>query len=229
MMKKYNWSGGAVSMHINKKRKVVADDDEDDDDDIEEQKTPNIIINRAPTTQGISIMANHIYFNKDIDHITAFNLNTALRGLEFKLKKEAMVYNVDPQPIYLHLTTNGGVIHAAFSIIDCMNSLSVPVYTVVDGFVASAGTLISVNGKKRYIGKNAYILIHELRSGVWGKMSYLEDEFSNFKKLQEHLTNIYVEKTSLTEKKLKNVLKKDVEWNAEEAIEFGIADEYYGN
>ena len=194
-----------------------------------EQKTPNIIINRNPSTSGINVMGNHIYFNKDIDHISASNLNTALRELEFKLKKEFMAFNIDPVPIYLHLTTNGGVIHAAFSVVDCMNSLSLPVYTVVDGYVASAGTLISVSGKKRYIGKNAYILIHELSSGVWGKMSYLEDEYLNFKKLQDHLTNIYVDKTSLTEKKLTKILKKDIEWNAEEAIEYGLADEYYNN
>ena len=223
---KYNWAAPSCK-YINKKRKVVNEDDEDEEDD--EQKTPNIIINRDTPTTGINIMGNHIYFNKDIDHTTAFNLNNTLRNLELKLKKGFMNFNIDPVPIYLHLTTNGGVIHAAFSIIDCMNSLSVPVYTVVDGYVASAGTLISVSGKKRYICKNAYILIHELRSGVWGKMSYLEDEFFNFKKVQDHLTNVYVEKTSLTEKKLNKILKKDIEWNAEEAINNGIADEYYSN
>ena len=225
MSKKYNWSSSA----INKKRKIVNDDDDDEDDNEEEQKLPNIIINKTPSASGINIMANHIYFNKDIDHNTAFTLNNIMRDLDLKLKKNVMMYNTEPVPIYLHLTTNGGVIHAAFSIIDCMNSLSVPVYTVVDGYVASAGTLISVSGKKRYIGKNAYILIHELRSGVWGKMSYLEDEFFNFKKVQDHLTNIYIEKTSLTEKKLAKILKKDIEWNAEEAINYGLADEYYGN
>jgi len=222
MSKKYNWSSAV----INKKRKASDDDDDDEED---EQKTPNIIINRTPSTSGIHVMGNHIYFNRDIDHTSASNLNTALRDLELKLKKEFLSFNIDPVPIYLHLTTNGGVIHAAFSVVDCMNSLSLPVYTVVDGYVASAGTLISVSGKKRYIGKNAYILIHELSSGIWGKMSYLEDEYLNFKKLQEHLTNIYVEKTSLTEKKLTKILKKDIDWNAEEAIEYGLADEYYNN
>jgi ATP-dependent protease ClpP protease subunit len=223
MSKKYNW--GCV---LNKKRKAVCEDEDDEEDD-DDSKKPNIIIARTPVISGINIMANHIYFNKDIDHTTAFNLNMALRGLELKIKKDSLNLNIEPQPIYLHLTTNGGVIHAAFSIIDCMNSLTIPIYTVVDGYVASAGTLISVFGNKRYIGKNAYILIHELRSGVWGKMSYLEDEFFNFKKVQEHLTNIYIEKTSLTENKLNKILKKDIEWNSEEAIKYGLADEYYGS
>jgi ATP-dependent protease ClpP protease subunit len=108
-----------------------------------------------------------------------------------------------------------------------MNSLSLPVYTVIDGFVASAGTIISVCGTKRYMGKNAYMLIHELRSGVWGKMSYIEEEYGNFKKVHEHLMDIYVDKTSLTAKKLTKILKKDIEWNVEEAINLGLVDDIY--
>lgn len=49
-----------------------------------------------------------------------------------------------------------------------MSELTIPIYTVIDGYVASVGTLISVCGNKIYIGKNAYMLIRELRSGVWG-------------------------------------------------------------
>ncbi len=108
-----------------------------------------------------------------------------------------------------------------------MNSISLPIYTVIEGYVASAGTLISVSGEKRYISKNAYVLIHELRSGFWGKMSEMEEEMTNIKKIQEHLINIYLNKTSLKKKKLNRILKKDIEWNAEEAIEFGIVDEIY--
>jgi ATP-dependent protease ClpP protease subunit len=175
------------------------------------------------SSNSISSFSNHIYFNDDINYNTAFKLNNALRLMETKLKS----LNIDNIPIYLHLTTNGGIIHSAFSIIDCMNSITLPIYTVIEGFVASAGTLISVNGEKRYIGKNAYVLIHELRSGVWGKMSEMEEEMTNIKKIQEHLINIYLEKTKIKRKKLNKILKKDIEWNADEAIEFGIADEIY--
>ena len=58
-------------------------------------------------------------------------------------------------------------------------------------------------------------------------MTYIEEEIGNFKKVQEHLMDIYVDKTSLTQKKLIKILKKDVEWNAEEAINFGLVDDIY--
>lgn len=223
-MNKYKWSSSFICN--NKKRKVSTTANDEDDDDETDANIPNIIINKQ-ISNSIYSNSNHIYFNTDIDSTSAFNLNKELRSMEVKLKTMSISLGIEPLPIYIHLTTNGGSIHAAFSIIDCMNSISLPVHTVIDGYVASAGTLISVCGNKRYICKNAYILIHELRSGVWGKMTYLEEELSNFKKVQEHLTNIYIEKTSFTKKKLDKILKKDIEWNAEEAISFGIVDEYY--
>ena len=199
---------------VGKKRKHRSD--EEYEDDFETKPSMNIY------TQN-----NHIYFTEDIDSNTAFNLNKELRNLDVKLRMDAISTNTDPMPIYLHLTTDGGYIHSAFSIIDCMQSLKVPVYTVIDGFVASAGTLISVYGDKRYIRENAYILIHELRSGFWGKMTYLDEEHQNCKKLQEHLTKTYLEKTKLTKNRVVTILKKDLQFNAEEALDMGMVDEIY--
>jgi ATP-dependent Clp protease protease subunit len=173
--------------------------------------------------------ANHIYFNNDIDDDTAFALNKELRSLENKLLHSALNFNVNAEsvPIYLHITTNGGSIYSAFSIIDCMNGLRVPVYTVCDGFVASAGTLISISGKKRFIQPNAYMLLHQLSSGVWGKMAEIEDEFENLKKLMDHLIKHYVENTKITAKTLEKQLKHDVTWNVEECLKRGIIDAVY--
>lgn len=205
-MNKYEWNSSNKKIKLSSNEELLNND--------EPSNTSNITIYS---------FSNHIYFNDDINNNTSFKLNNALRLMESKLKS----LNIDNIPIYLHLTTNGGLIHAAFSIIDCMNSISLPIYTVIEGYVASAGTLISVSGEKRYISKNAYVLIHELRSGFWGKMSEMEEEMTNIKKIQEHLINIYLNKTSLKKKKLNRILKKDIEWNAEEAIEFGIVDEIY--
>ena len=119
---------------------------------------------------------SHIYFNNDINADTAFELNKELREVENKIKLLTLTLGIEKQPIYLHLTTNGGIIYSAMSIIDCIKSLSVPVYTVIDGYVASAGTLISLAGEKRYMCENAYMLIHELRSGMWGKMTEIADD-----------------------------------------------------
>jgi ATP-dependent protease ClpP protease subunit len=169
----------------------------------------------------------HIYFNNDINPDTAFELNKELRQVENKINMLSISLGIDKQPIYLHLTTDGGVIYSAMSIIDCIKSLSVPVYTVIDGFVASAGTLIALAGEKRYMCENAYMLIHELRSGFWGKMTDISEEYCNLKRLMKHIIKLYVNTTNLTKSELTEILKKDVNWNLNDCIAKGLVHEKY--
>jgi ATP-dependent protease ClpP protease subunit len=169
---------------------------------------------------------NHLYFSGDITSKSSFSLCKNLRILANGLKIDAIDKNITPE-IYLHITTDGGCISSAFSIIDCMEGLSIPVNTVIDGSVSSAGTLISIHGKKRYICKNSYVLIHELRSGCWGKLAYIDDTYKNCIKIQEHINNFYLTKTQIGKKMLKDLLVKDLQFNAEECIKMGIVDQIY--
>ena len=201
-------------MYTSKKRKYTCNDEEEEETEVSEK--------------NIYIINNHLYFSADITPKTSFTLCKYLRTLEIKLKMEAisMCSNIIPE-IYLHITTNGGCIYSAFSIIDCFNSLSIPVNTVIDSNVSSAGTIISIHGHKRYICNNSYVLIHELRSGCWGKLAYIDDTYKNCLKIQEHINQIYLDKTKINKKYLKEILVKDLELNADECIRMGIADEIY--
>jgi ATP-dependent protease ClpP protease subunit len=180
----------------------------------------------GPDKTNIYVMNNHIYFSADITPKTAFLLCKYLRGLETSLKIDAITIGIKPE-IYLHITTDGGCVSSAFSIIDCMEGLSIPVNTVIDSNVSSAGTIISIHGAKRYVCKNSYVLVHELRSGCWGKLAFIDDTYKNCVKLQEHINNMYLTKTKINKKMLKDLLVKDLQFNANECINMGIADEIY--
>jgi ATP-dependent protease ClpP protease subunit len=213
MASKYIYSANAVNSI--KKRKYTCEEEEAEETEVPEK--------------NIYIINNHLYFSADITPKTAFTLCKYLRSLEIKLKMDCIsmgAYGGKPE-IYLHLTTNGGCIYSAFSIIDCFKSLSIPVNTVIDSNVSSAGTIISIHGHKRYICNNSYVLIHELRSGCWGKLAYIDDTYKNCLKIQEHINQIYLDKTKITKKYLKEILVKDLELNADECIHMGIADEIY--
>ena len=216
---------GAAPVATKKTRPVAKNDSEEEDDDM-----PNLplILQAAAAGAMLYHQSNHVYFNNDITDSSAFALCKELRVVQNKLNMihSQIDFGTD-MPIFLHLTTNGGSIHAAFTVIDCIRSLKAPVYTVIDGFVASAGTLISLAGEKRFIQPNAYTLVHQLSSGVWGKMAEIDDTYSNLKKLMEHITSYYLQKTKLSAKTLKVVLSKDVQWNAEETIAKGLADGIY--
>ena len=175
---------------------------------------------------NIYVNYNHIYFTGDITKKSAFNLCKNIRLLESELRIEEVEKNVNNE-MFLHITTDGGCISSAFSIIDCMESSRIPVNTVIDGSVSSAGTLISIHGKKRFVCKNSYVLIHELRSGCWGKLAYIDDTYKNCIKIQEHINMFYLTKTKINKKMLKDLLVKDLQFNANECINMGVADSIY--
>lgn len=193
----------------------------------EEEGAPMPFIFPKPVSNNLFTQHNHIYFNDDVTNETMFALNRELRTLDDKLAVISMIHRIPYMPIYLHLTTDGGMIHSAFTVVDCINGLRCPVYTVVEGFVASAGTLLSLAGEKRYIQPNAYMLFHELRSGFWGKMSDIDQEYMNLRKVMDHLIQYYTEKTPINSKQLEKLLSKDSIWNAQECMEKGVVQEVY--
>jgi ATP-dependent Clp protease protease subunit len=169
---------------------------------------------------------NHVYFYSEIDRTTIFKLLGAIREAEeycvlnsYKLRVEI--------PIYLHINSNGGTISDAFAAIDAILSCRVPVYSIIEGATASAGTLISVVCKKRYICPNAYMLIHELRSEVWGKMSEIEEEYKNLKKTMRHIIKIYTAHSNLSKSELKEMLKGDLWMSADTCLEYRLVDELW--
>lgn len=225
MLKKTYWGS---SKKNNKRKRESTNDSSDSDESTSDSnitKMPIIISKSGSNTLYSNF--NHIYFNNDITTDSAFELNKELRAVESKIKTLSVSLGIKTEPIYLHLTTDGGLIYSALSIIDCIKNLTLPVYTVIDGFVASAGTLISLAGEKRFMNKNAYMLIHELRGGMWGKMTEVDEEYLNLKKLMKHISRIYTKKTNIDKNEIENILKKDVIWNLRDCIKNGLVDEVY--
>jgi ATP-dependent protease ClpP protease subunit len=180
---------------------------------------------RRDSDANTYVIDNNIYFQDDITQDSISQLNKEIRLLQNDLLALSSNYEIDPPVIKLHITSYGGLIHAAFSAIDCIKASKIPIHTIVDGYAASAATLISICGDKRYINKNASMLIHQLRSGVWGKMSEIEDDYENLKKMHEQIKNIYEEHTLLKKKDITNILKHDLDWSAQECLDKGLVDE----
>lgn len=217
-------SGGISKKRSKKCNKSAVSVKADDDDDNDAPAIPFPLIMGGKGQTSVYSSHNCIFFQDDITMDSVFALNKELRAVADKLVVIGTIHKTAPPPIWLHLTTNGGDIYAAFSVIDCIRNLGVPVYTVVDGFVASAGTLISVVGERRFIMPNAYMLLHELRSNMWGKFSDINDEMTNLQKIMQHITQIYGEHTSIPARQLEKILKKDLIWNATECMKHGVVD-----
>lgn len=72
-------------------------------------------------------------------------------------------------PIYLYINSPGGSVIDGMAIVDTMNFISAPVYTIVTGMAASMGSVILSAGTKRYALPNAKVLVHPMSGGTQGR------------------------------------------------------------
>ena len=72
-------------------------------------------------------------------------------------------------------------------------------------------------------------MIHSVAGGQWGPIHNLENEMEEIRWLQQQYTKAIVSETNMSERYLKKLLnrKVNVYLSAEEAVEYGIADEIY--
>jgi ATP-dependent Clp protease protease subunit len=199
--------------------------EEEEEEEEERFDLAELFSRSRPSQSTCYTMNNHIYFNDDITMESVTVLNRSIRELQNDLIILGIKNDIEPPPIKLHLTTYGGLVYAAFSVIACIKSSKIPVHTIIDGYAASAGTLISVCGARRYIHRHSSMMIHELSAGMWGRMSVMEEKMEDLKKMMDKLKEIYTTHTKLTVKKLDKILKKDSDWYAEECLANGLVDE----
>lgn len=169
---------------------------------------------------------NIIYFYAGVDLKENFKLNKEISTIGRQMEMVAVKLGMDvPPPIHLKINSYGGSVFAAFGSIDYIMRSKTPVYTYVDGCAASAGTIMSVCGAKRFMGENAYMLIHQLSSGMWGKYQELQDDMKNSDNLMKRIKEIYEAKTKIPKSKMDDLLKHDLWWDAKTCLKYGLVDE----
>ena len=172
----------------------------------------------------VEVQDNMIMFYGEVNERNNKTLNKVLRGLDKDLQTVKVKYGVEV-PIKLYISSYGGSIFSAFSTVDTILTLRTPVHTYIDGSAASAATLISVVGEKRYMHKNSFMLIHQLSSVVWGKYEEFKDEMENLDMLMTRIKEIYREHCTIPKKELTSILKHDLWLDSTKCIKWGLADE----
>lgn len=188
---------------------------------MENNEKTNIYMN-ATDKERHSQLSLHFYGS--VTEESCLELTQAL----FALDKQAQHQKVDnPQMnpfIELHIQSPGGSLMPAFYVCDVIKQIDTPVYTYVDGFVASAASLISVCGQKRYITKYSSMLIHQLKGATSGKYSEIKDELSNLNVFMEKVIEIYMINSNLNRTLLEDLLSTDIWLDSDTCLKYGLVD-----
>jgi len=183
--------------------------------------------NATPLT--VESVDNHVYFYADVDSDRCLAAMKTIHEIDNRLRNERLSRSLPDSyphtPIWLHIHSYGGSLFAGLGIADRLKTVATPIYSIVEGVCASAGTLISMACSRRYITPNSFMLIHQLRSFMWGTHEEFKDELVVQEKAMDMLVEFYKAHSSLKRKKIREMLKRDTWLNARECLEYGMVDE----
>ena len=136
-------------------------------------------------------------------------------------------------PIIMYINSPGGSVSDGLMVVDTMNYITSPVYTVVIGLAASMGTIIACSGEEnhRYMLPHAEYLIHQPMGGAAGGTQQTDMEIiANHLKSTRHALNTILSNNSFKDM---DEIAKDTErdnWmSAEKALEYGFIDKIVTN
>lgn len=130
--------------------------------------------------------------------------------------------------IHFYINSPGGSITAGLAIYDTMQFIRCDVATYCIGQAASMGAVLMAGGHKgkRYLLNNSRVLLHQPLIGgvVQGPATDLSIQAEEIMRLRSRLYKILADHTGQDTKKIEKDTDRDLWLDAEEAIEYGIAD-----
>lgn len=136
---------------------------------------------------------------------------------------------VDPnRPVMMFLDSPGGEVDAMNAILSVMDSIPNKIVTVCMGKAFSAAAVILSHGDIRFVAPHGRVMIHEISGGAVGNIVDVSADAQEM----DRLNKVYLEllakncKVKGGTKALRKLFstRRDVYFDAEQAVNFGIAD-----
>jgi ATP-dependent protease ClpP protease subunit len=170
----------------------------------------------------VKVIGNEILFYADVDRENALDFVEKFKKLEIELlKKKAELFGYEPL-IRVHIMSEGGDIFAGMNMMNVLETSRVKIHTIAQGSCCSAATFMLLGGSERRMGRNAYVLIHQISTEMWGNFQELKHELKSTDKFMRMLKKMYLEKTQIPEKILKKLMKKDIYLSPKDCLKYGI-------
>lgn len=166
---------------------------------------------------------NSIYLTGALNEDTCWALTQSLISYKSQLLHNNNKFN----NINLYIQSPGGALLPSLALVDEIKTLEIPVHTYIRGYAASAATLLSVVGTKRYMYNHSLMMIHGVKLNGYETNTLLDvkDLNDNVNLFIETIKNIYLENTNLTEEQLEKFFFRDKWISANEALSYGLIDE----
>lgn len=164
-----------------------------------------------------------IYLNEDISSFTIANIVPLIHSINLEDEGKPVEGR---KPIQLHITSYGGSAYDGWQIVSTIENSKTPVYTYVEGYAMSMGLPIFLAGHKRFLGKYATLLYHELRGGANGTRQEVKRLDKEYDRLQKIYDDYIISKSTITQEILDYHQEKVSDWyiGLEESKQYQLYD-----
>ena len=133
------------------------------------------------------------------------------------------------RPLIVYIDSNGGDVDALNSMLAVLDSVPNQVVTVAMGKAKSAGAILLSHGDVRFVSPHSTVMIHQVFCGTEGVIDDTINMIELFKKENDKLLKLLSKNCKYPGgyRALKKLLvdKHELYLDAQEAVDFGIADQ----
>lgn len=144
-----------------------------------------------------------------------------------QFNKELAALGEDVPEIIVRINSPGGDVFAANAIYTRLKDHPANITVKIDGWAASAATIIAMAGDTIKIAKNGVFMIHGPAMTVWD--TFKAEDFTKLadelKVIKQSIVNTYAMKTGRTEQEISDFMTEESWWTGDAAVENGFCDE----
>lgn len=136
--------------------------------------------------------------------------------------------DITASQIELHLNTPGGDAFDGMAIYNGLRDHPASIDVIVDGLAASAGSFIAQAGDQVVMNRGSQMMIHDAWGLTIGNSSDMTAMADLLDRHSDNIAAIYAERAGGTVAEWRDLMRNESWFNAEEAVEVGLADEVAG-
>lgn len=148
------------------------------------------------------------------DEVTLKNFTEALEGIG------------DAKELVVRINSGGGDVFTATAIYNKLKEHKAKITVKVDGWVASAATIIAMAGDTREIPENGVFMVHDPSTFMWGTVSAkdLEKTGNMLETAKQAIAQSYLDVTGKTIDEIYSIMTAETWYVGAEAVEAGFCD-----
>ena len=182
---------------------------------------PFIIEERRNPAQTIDIYSRLvedriIYMGEEFDNDSCNRIVAQLLYLD----------SLNHNPIRIYINSPGGDVIDGLAIIDTINFIKSPVYTICVGLAASMGAVLLSCGEKghRTVLPHSRVMIHQVSGFAGGSLADMKIDLEQTKRCEQDIYNILANNLDKPYDEIVTLCDRNNWFIGQEAIDLGIAD-----